>query len=118
MAVKSKPSRLESNKDVRRALIKCGVDMTKIHFSTAGRSVSLRGTLCKDGGKDIAVQAIEQLLQELQRLGLYLNCDLDNWDISESSIMKKGEKKEDKEKEKPAAKPAGGGQKSAAPVKA
>lgn len=101
MAVKAKPSRLESNKDVRRALVKSGVDMTKIHFSTAGRSVSLRGGLYKDGGKDITVSAIEQLLQDINKLGLNLISDLDNWMISEGSIMKKGDKKDDKSKEQP-----------------
>lgn len=94
-----KLSRLESNKEIRRALVRSGADMSLVNYSCHGRSVSLSGRLCKDGGREMSSSNIEVLMQDMNRLGLHIICDLENWSISEGSIAKKGPPKEDNKKD-------------------
>ena len=59
MPVHKKPSRLESNKDVRRILLRHRVDLTQLAFSCHGRTVSFSGDLMKDGGRDFSASEID-----------------------------------------------------------
>lgn len=106
MAAK-KLSRLESNKEIRRALVRSGADMSLVNYSCHGRSVSLSGKLCRGSGGEMSTSNIEMLLQDMNRLGLQILCELDNWNISEGSISKKDssgkEEKEEKKKPQPKA---------------
>lgn len=92
MAVKQQQSRLEANREIRRVLVKNGVDTTKLHYSCHGRMISLSGGIYKEGGKDLPTSNIESIFAELTRMGFHFNCDLDNWVITEGSISKKAAK--------------------------
>ncbi len=58
-------SKLEAIKEVCRVLVRHGVDTTQVHFYCHGKSLLLTG-------------------------GLYKNGELDNWNITDGSISKKG----------------------------
>lgn len=83
-------SRLEANKEVRRVLVRHGIDTTKVHFSVAGRALLLTGALFRDGGHDVETKVIDTVMQELGRIGVSVTCELDNWIISDGTITKKG----------------------------
>ena len=86
-------SRLEANKEVRRIFVRHGIDTSKIQFSCQGRSLALAGGLYKESGQEVESSCVEIILQELFRIGIKVgNCELVNWDITESSISKKGPK--------------------------
>lgn len=74
MAIK-KLSRLETNKDVRRILVRNGVDTTKVQFSCHGKSVSITGGLYKDGGQEFEIILIENIMQSLLSLGYQIQFD-------------------------------------------
>lgn len=99
MAAK-KLSRLESNKEIRRALVRSGADMEQIYYSCHGRSVSLSGKLCRSTGGEMSTSNVEMLLQDMNRLGLQIHSELENWHISEGSISKKRASSEQNKQEK------------------
>lgn len=88
--MKGKPSRLESNKSVRQALARNSADLSQLHFSCAGRGVTLSGKLIKQSGEEFTTKGIEALVMDVQKIGLSLNSDLENWEINDTSISKKG----------------------------
>lgn len=83
-------SRLEANKEVRRVFVRHGIDTSKIHFSCQGKTLLLTGALYKDGDNEVATNVIEAIVQELSRIGMKVNSELENWTISEGTISKKG----------------------------
>ena len=85
-------SRLDANREVRRIFVRHGVDTSKIQFSCQGKSLQLSGSLLKEGGHDLESNIVEAISQELVRMGIRINCDLDNWSIVEGTISKKGPK--------------------------
>jgi len=95
-----KPSRLESNKKIRTALVKNGADMAQVNYSCHGRSVSLNGKLCKTDGTEMNSSNVEMLVQDISSLGLQINSELENWYISDGSISKKRAPDDSKEKKK------------------
>ena len=86
-------SRLEANKEVRRILVRHGIDTGKLQFSCNARSLSLSGELYKEGGKDLDLVTMEALLKDFSRLGLRITSELSNWTISDGSITRKGKHK-------------------------
>ncbi|MCO4795399.1 MAG: hypothetical protein KC493_16890 [Bacteriovoracaceae bacterium] len=95
--MKGKQSRFEVNKEVRRALVRNNVDMTKLSYSCAGRNLRISGSLLKDDGRDFTAMSIEKLVEDIGKSGLYIISELDNWNITDGSVSKIGG---DKEKEK------------------
>jgi hypothetical protein len=85
-----KQSRFEVNKEVRRALVKNNVDLTKLSYSCAGRNLKLSGSLVRDNGGDFSAMMIEKMVEEISKTGLYIISDLDNWNITEGGISKIG----------------------------
>lgn len=85
-------SRLEVNRDVRRILVRHGIDTTKLQFSCHSKSISLSGELFKEGGKDIDLSLLEALMKDFSRLGVRIICELSNWSITDGAITKKGNK--------------------------
>lgn len=97
-----KMSRLESNKEARRALNKHGVDLSYCQYSCSGKEVRLTGTLLRHDGSQFGTQQIESMIGELQRLlpGFVIVGDLDNWTFSSDHISfhgKEGELEEEEE---------------------
>lgn len=88
----STASRSETNREIRRILVRNGVDTSKVQFSCSGRTIMLSGALYRDGGEDLAQVNIESICQAIARMGMSLFCELDNWSISDGSITKKGPK--------------------------
>ncbi len=86
-------SRLEANKEVRRVLVRHGIDTTKLQFTCNARSISLSGELFKEGGKELEMITMEALLKDLSRLGMRIISELTNWVISEGTVTKKGKNK-------------------------
>ncbi len=86
-------SRLEANKEVRRILVRHGIDTTKLQFSCNARSISLSGELFKEGGKELELTTMEALLKDFARLGLRIVSELNNWAISEGTVTRKGKHK-------------------------
>jgi ABC-type transport system substrate-binding protein len=70
--------------------VRHGIDTSKIQFSCQGKSLLLTGALFKDGGNEVEAKAIEAIVQELSRIGVKVNSELENWNICEGSISKKG----------------------------
>lgn len=100
--MKKKISRLESNKAIRQALVRNSVDLASIQFSCAGKCVTLSGSLKKQSGTEFTSKGVEALVGDLQKSGMQISSDLDNWNISGSGISKKGGDSEDqKKKQKP-----------------
>jgi hypothetical protein len=87
--VSSNFSKLEAIKEVRRVLVRHGVDTTEVHFSCYGKSLLLTGGLYKNGGLDLEMTTVEVIMQELNRVGLRITCELENWNITEGRISKK-----------------------------
>jgi|GEM_PF-3584740 len=85
-------SRLEANKEVRRILVRNGVDTARIQFSCHGRAVNFTGILLKEGGKELEIHNVENVFQSLFRLGFQVHCEIENWTISEGMISKKSQK--------------------------
>jgi len=106
---KKKQSRFEVNKEVRRALVRNNVDMTKLSYSCAGRNLRLSGSLMRDNGGEFTAMMIEKMVGDITSTGLSVISELDNWNIIEGSISKIGGGGE--EKKKPQGQ--GGGQKAA-----
>lgn len=113
---KEKPSRFEVNKEVRRALIRNNVDMTRLSYSCAGRNLRISGSLMKDDGRDFTAMNIEKMVDDINKSGLYIISELDNWNITEGSVSKIGGEKEKKKTGQGQKKPQGnsGGDKSEA----
>ncbi len=97
--VNKKLSRFEVNKKVRRALVKNGADMSQLSFSCTGRSVNLTGSLLKEGGMEFSAMSLEQMLGDIHKVGVQVVSDLENWDICDGSISRKGGKSEEDENE-------------------
>ncbi len=95
MPVHKKPSRLESNKDVRRILLRHRVDLSQLAFSCHGRTVSFSGDLVKDGGRDFSASEIDMMVLEILGLNLGVLSDLKNWDINGGTISKREVKDKD-----------------------
>ncbi len=76
--------RYEINQQVQRVLVRNGVDLTKLHYSSSGSVVTLYGSLFKDPEGDFSVAQIESMIKELERLParIYLSFDLENWNIA------------------------------------
>jgi hypothetical protein len=90
------PSRLEVNRDVRRILVRHGVDTTKLHFTCTGKTITMTGAIYKDGGQEIALQAVDAVFRDISRLGYRVYCEFENWTVSDGAVMKKGQTKENK----------------------
>ncbi len=85
-----KQSRFEVNKEVRRALVRNNVDMTKLSYSCAGRNLRLSGSLQRDNGGEFTAMMIEKMVDDISKTGLYIISELDNWNITEGGISKIG----------------------------
>ena len=84
-----KLTRLESSKEVRRALNRHSVDLSFCQYSASGYEVRLTGWLCKVDGSEFHGLQIEALIQDLQRKlpGFFVNGDLDNWKFTTDHIQ-------------------------------
>ena len=93
-----KLSRLESSKEVRRALNRHSVDLSYCQYSASGYEVRLTGWLCKIDGSEFHGLQIEALIQDLQRKlpGYFVNGDLDNWKFNSEHIQYLAERKDHK----------------------
>ena len=87
---RDKLSRLQVNKVIRQALVKNSADLTLLQFSCQGRSLTLNGTLKKQSGGEYTAQGVESLIQDIQKIGLTINSDLSNWEISNFGVRRKG----------------------------
>lgn len=93
--MKSKMSRLEGNKEVRRVLARHGTDLSYCSYSCAGTEVRLTGYLCKTDGSEFNVHQIESIIQDFLRhlRGFTICGDFDNWSFTQDHITHLGEKK-------------------------
>lgn len=89
-----KLSRMESNKEARRALARHGVDLAYCQYSCSGFDLRLTGWLCKLDGSDFNAHQIEAMIHDIQRLlvGCTITGDFDNWKFNSESISFLGEK--------------------------
>lgn len=92
MAVKHVPSRAETNKEIRRILVRHGVDTGQLSFSCSGRLLTMTGYLCKSDGNELEMKTLEIIVTDLSRMGLQLYCDLENWSVSNGLVSKKARK--------------------------
>jgi hypothetical protein len=92
-----KLSRLESNKEVRRVLIRHSADLGQCQYSCSGFEVRLTGWLCKIDGSEYQTFQIENIIQDFQRRlkGYLIQGDLDNWNFTSDSIKYIAEKKKE-----------------------
>lgn len=95
MAIKKAPSRLEINKDIRRILVRHSVDTTKLHFTCAGKTITMTGGIYGDGGKELSHSNVDAVFKDIARLGMRVYCELENYTVSDGSVMKKASKEEE-----------------------
>ena len=78
---KGRPTKAQQNKEVRVVLNRYGVDMGEVQVSCSGSRISFYGTLLKRSGEDFGFEALTNMFNELERLGL-INSELTNWDLN------------------------------------
>ncbi len=83
-----KLTRMEANKEARRALAKHGVDLSECQYSCSASEVRLSGYLQKIDGSGFCVQGVEALIMDFQRHlpGLYIAGECENWKFSSDFI--------------------------------
>lgn len=86
--MKSKVSRMEGNKEVRRVLARHGTDLSYCTYSCSGSEVRLTGSLVKTDGSDFSVHQVETIIQDFMRHmnGFSIHGDMDNWNFTQDHI--------------------------------
>jgi len=86
-AGKRTDSRYDMNRQVKMILVRHGVDLTLLKWSSSRSTVNFYGMLKKDQNKDFTVTELEGLVKELVHVprAPRLNFNLDNWYISSES---------------------------------
>jgi hypothetical protein len=92
---RTKMTRLECSKEVRRGLNRHGVDLGYCQYSASGNEVRLTGWLCKIDGAEFHGLEIESLIMDFQRKlpGFFINGDCDNWKFTSEHIQYLAERK-------------------------
>lgn len=77
-------SRYEVNRQVRMALNRYDIDLTRVDYSCIGGTVYLSGELLKADNDDITTAAMESMFKEIARISGVRNVqtDLKNWSVS------------------------------------
>lgn len=100
-----KGSRYEMNQRVKMILVRHGVNLMVLRWSSSQRTTYFYGTLRKDTDEEFTVQSLEALVKELLNMprGHRVRFHLENWDIgSESESLKITKKKKAVESSGPA----------------
>lgn len=89
-----KMSRMESNREVRRALNRHSVDLTYTQYSVAGLDIRLTGWLQKLDGTEFSANQLEALIEDFQRKlpGYSVSGDMDNWNFSSDYVTYVGDR--------------------------
>jgi hypothetical protein len=95
MAMKAM-SRVDANREIRRIFARHRVSTSSLQFMCNGKNLLLTGSLLNDSGQELEQSVVDQVVQELSRTGLRINSELDNWNISEGAVSKKGGKTDEK----------------------
>jgi hypothetical protein len=92
VAMKTKLTRMESSKEVRRVLNRNGVNLSYCNYSCAGKEIRLTGWLCKYDESDYNGGQIEGLMQDFERYlpGFTVVGELENWSFSSDQIRYTG----------------------------
>jgi hypothetical protein len=94
-----KLSRFVINKKVRQLFSKYRADFTQLSYSCTGRNLRLSGKLCREGGKDFKFRVLENLMKEIMKLGVNIVSELENVDVVNGEVMRRGfDKKQEKKK--------------------
>jgi len=94
-----KLSRFVINKKVRQLFSKYRVDFSQLSYSCTGRNLRLSGRLCREGGKEFKFRVLENLIKEIMKLGVNIVSELENVEVANGEVMKKGiDKKQEKKK--------------------
>lgn len=88
-------SRYEMNQRVKMILVRHGVNLTLLRWSSSQRTTSFYGILRKDTDGEFTLQSLEALVKELLNMprGHRIRFSLENWDISPDSESLKITKK-------------------------
>lgn len=82
---KQRRSRAQSNKMVRRILLRYKVCLINLSYTTTARSIFLKGYLLRNNGSDLPPNVVSTMVRELSRIGR-ITSDLENWSITNDSI--------------------------------
>jgi hypothetical protein len=85
-------SRAERNKEVRRILAQCSIDIQQISLAVNPNSVDLSGVLVKYDGSELNNGEVVNLVQALLPFG-FLTTTLSNWNLTSGEITKIGIRK-------------------------
>jgi hypothetical protein len=96
-----KLSRMESNKEARRILVRNMVDLCYCQYSCCGRDVRLTGSLYKTDGSPLSASQVEAIINDFGRFlpGFCVVGDLDNWSFSSDHITSLGEQAREEERD-------------------
>jgi len=91
-----KLTRMECNKEARRALNRNGVDLSYCQFTCYGNEVRLTGWLCKTDGSDFTGPLIEAIIHDFKKClpGFMIYGDFENWNFNSDRIQYVGERKQ------------------------
>ncbi|MDD5476094.1 MAG: hypothetical protein PHU03_06230 [Syntrophales bacterium] len=80
-------TRYELNRRVKQVLVRHGVNLTLLKWSSSKRTTSFYGILEKEHGEEFTTQGLDALIKELIHMpqGPRLRFSLENWDISSDS---------------------------------
>lgn len=82
---RTKLSKAQASKEVRRVLARYQVDLTAIRFSASTHSIHLNGYLIKASGYDFQVSVVQTMTSELLRIAT-IRCELENWNIGSEGV--------------------------------
>jgi len=82
--MQEKISRYDINRRVKMILSRHAVDLSHLHYSSAGRTVYIYGTLLKDPEGDFEISEIRTIISELNTIPEIqgLDFDISNWTLS------------------------------------
>jgi len=103
--MRSKKTRAEVNKDVRRVLARHGVDTVELNFQVYGKEISFYGKLMHGDGSEFSAIEVENMMGEFSEIigGYNITGDTSNWIFTYQAIRHIGERtkaQEDAEKRK------------------
>lgn len=92
----TKGSRYETNQRVKKVLVRHGVSLTLLKWSSSKTTTYFYGILKKDSEEDFTFQGLEALVKDLLHMprGPRIRFSLENWDIgSDGGTVKIAKKK-------------------------
>ena len=82
---KIKKTRAQTNKNVRRILLRYKICLINLSFSTTSRTIFLKGYLLKNNGSDLPYNVVQNMVIDLTKHGS-IRSDLENWVITNDTV--------------------------------